>query len=228
MGFFQAIHSRTSTDRVQRCCSHWHTSFPEAEVVYPMGALRTPAAAQWLRAHGLGLSASSDDDLARVIAAGIAPRSVVLHCHDLPARSVWQAVGLGVGQYIVGARGQVSTLAACAERPRCVVLDVTHEHDDDAVQAMLDEPHLEVSGLHSGLDRVDTVDGLIALMAQLRYHRGVLMTRISVAMSGADDRAIEAIASQLDDTIEGGCARFRYPRPVVQVCPDSVALTRET
>ena len=211
-----------------RCCSQWQKSFPDAEIVYPVRVLRTPGAAQWLRGHGLGLSANCDDDLARVITAGVAPRRVVLHCDDLPARTMWHAVGLGVGQYIVGSREQMSTLSACAERPQCVVLDVTDEPDDAMVEAMLDQPNLEVSGLHSGLDRIDTVDEMIAVMAQLRYHRGTLLTRLSVAVSGTDERPIEAIAGQLDDTVEGGCARFRYPRPVVQVCPDWLALTRET
>ncbi len=214
-------------DRVLRCCARWQKSFPEAEIVYPVRVLRTPGAAQWLRGHGLGLGARGDDDLVRIIAAGVAPRRVVLHCDDLPARTVWHAVGLGIGQYIAGSLEQIETLSACAERPQCVVLDVTDEPDDDTVEAMLDQPGLEVSGLHSDLNHIDTVDEMIAVMAQLRYQRGLLLTRLSVAVTGTDDRPIEAIASQLEDTVEGGCARFRYPRPVVQVCPDWLALTRE-
>jgi hypothetical protein len=127
----------------------------------------------------------------------------------------------------VGSREQISTLSACAERLQCVVLDVTDQPGDDDIEAMLGQPNIEVTGLHSDLDRLNTVDEMIADMAQLRYHKGVLLTRISVAVPGTDERPIEAIAGQLDDTVEGGCARFRYPRPVVQVCPDWLALTRE-
>lgn len=210
-----------------RCCAEWQKSFPDAEIVYPGRVLRTPGAARWLRGHGVGLTASCEDDLALIIGAGVAPRRVVLHCNNLPTRTIWHAVGLGVGQYILGSREQITTLSACTDRPQCVVLDVTDEPGDDDVQAMLGQPNIEVSGLHSDLDRLDTVNEMMAVMAQLRYHMGVLLTRVSVAVSGTDERPIAAIASQLDDTVEGGCARFRYPRPVVQVCPDWLALTRE-
>jgi len=228
MTLFHALRPRTSMDRVARCCSSWQKSFPDAEIVYPVRALRMPGTAQWLREHGLGVSAGCDDDLARVIAAAVAPRRVVLHCNDLSARTIWHAVGLGVGQFIAGSREQIATLSACAERPQCVVLDVTDEPDGDEVEAMLRLPNLQFCGLHSELDRIDAVEEMIAVMAQLRYRHGLLLTRLSVAVSGADERPIEAIASQLDDTVEGGCARFRYPRPALQVCPDWLALTRET
>lgn len=180
-----------------------------------------------MRGQGLAVSANCYDDLARAMAASVPPRRVVLHCDDLSARTLWHAVGLGVGQYIVGSQEQVETLSACAEHRPLVVVDVSDEPDEETVQAMLGDPDLDVTGLHSELDRVDTVDDMIALMAQMRYHRGVLMTRLSVAVSGIDHRSIEAIASQLEDTVEGGCARFRYPRPTIQVCPDWLALTRE-
>jgi diaminopimelate decarboxylase len=227
MTLFHGLRPQLSTDGILRSCSLWSKSFPEAEVVYPVRILRTPGTAQWLRGHGLGLTVNSDNDLTAVIRAGVSPRRVVLHCDDLSARTIWHAVGLGVGQFIVGSREQISTLSACAERLQCVVLDVTDQPGDDDIEAMLGQPNIEVTGLHSDLDRLNTVDEMIADMAQLRYHKGVLLTRISVAVPGTDERPIEAIAGQLDDTVEGGCARFRYPRPVVQVCPDWLALTRE-
>jgi Pyridoxal-dependent decarboxylase, pyridoxal binding domain len=228
MTLFSGLRPRSSMDRVVRCCSQWQRVFPDAEIVYPVRVLRTAAAADWVRGRGLGLAASCDDDLERVIAAGVAPRRVVLQCDDLPARTMWHAVGLGVGQHIVGSGEQMATLSACAERPQRVVLDITDEPDDATVEAVLDQPNLEVCGLHSRLARIDAVEEMIAVMAQLRYHRGRLLTRLSVEVAATDERPIEAIASQLADTVEGGCARFRYSRPVIQVCPDWLALTRET
>jgi hypothetical protein len=227
MTLFHALRPRASTDRFVRRCASWQKSFPDAEIVYPARVLRTSGVAPWLRKTGFGVSAGCDDDLSCVLVAGVAPRRVVLHCDDLPARTIWHAVGLGVGQFIAGSGEQIATLSACAERPQWVVLDVTDEPDDDAVEEMLQAPNIEVCGLHSELDRIDTVDEMIAVMAQLRYRHGLLLTRLSVAVSGTDERPIEAIAGQLGDTVEGGCARYRYPRPVVQICPDWLALTRE-
>ena len=228
MTLFQGLRPRSSTDRLLRCCSRWQESFPEAEIVYPVRLLRSPGAAQWLRGQGAGLSARSDDDLGHIIAAGVAPRRAVLHCDDLPTRTIWHAVGLGVGQYIIGSHEQMATLSACAERPQSVVLDITDRPDDATVKAMLDQPNVQVLGLHSNLDRIDAIEEMIAAMAELRYQRGALLTRLSVAVSATDPRQIEAISSQLNDTVEGGCARFRFPRLVVQVCPDWPALTRKS
>lgn len=219
-----ALRLRSSFDRAVRGCTRWEKSFPDAEIVYPARVLRTSAGAEWLRSQRLMVGARCDDDLARAIAAGVAPRKIVLRCDELSARTIWHAVGLGVGQYVAGNDEQIATLSACAERRPRVVLDVSDEPDDVALQRLLNQPGLAVSGLYSELNRIDAVDEMIALMAQLRYRRGLLLTRLSVGVS-LDDRPIEALAGQLEDTMEGGCARFRYPRPAVQVCPDWVAVT---
>jgi hypothetical protein len=210
---------------VLRRCSRWRKAFPDAEVAYSATVLRIPGAPQWVRGHGLGVDARGDEELALTVAAGIRPGHVVLHCEDAAPGTVRHAVALGVGQFVVGSDEQIATLAACARRPHSTLVDVTAVPADELITAALAQHQLGVIGLHGHLDTAGLAGGvrrMISEMERFRHDHGVILTCLSVAVSGGTEHSTDPtdVASGIDEALDDACARFRFPRPAPVISPD--------
>lgn len=184
----------------------------------PAAALADPSLANWVRAHGVSVTAHDDGDLNLVQRNHIRPFQVVCRCG--PDGAVTRrAVGLGVRRFIVHSAHQMARLDDCADGRKYLYLD-------DHAPLMLGDRRLKVIGLHAGIDGTgeptewaDAAAGLVRRAAILRAC-GSSVKRI--ALSGGstglwlDDRDhAAAIVAAVDTAVCAACADHGLPRPVI-------------
>jgi diaminopimelate decarboxylase len=148
---------------------------PHTEIVFPAALLEIPGAAKWLRELGLCVDVRSYRQIDSALAAGINPVQMVLRSEYAVTRTIWHAVGLGVGRFVVASEGQVLALSACVRRPQPVLVDVTAGPPDELITAVFAQHRLQLTGLHCqlGVDsQADDVNRVIGLMAQFSREHG--------------------------------------------------------
>jgi hypothetical protein len=60
----------------------------------------------------------------------------------------------------------------------------------------------------------------------LRHHDGIITTRLYLAVVERPAGAtLSSLAGAIDDALDEGCARWRFPRPEPVVAPDLAILT---
>jgi diaminopimelate decarboxylase len=180
--------------------------------------------ARWITEHGLTVDAVSSADLDLVRLAGIDASHVVMHCHgEIPV-----AVGRAAfGRFVVNSSEQVTALADNPlARTQRLVVDSTRA--DELAAEVVTHERLDLVGLHSRIGTTDdillteTVVALIAKMAWIRRAQSVVMSCVSLAdvdVAGCDGglHGLRHVAKAIDQAIEDGCVRYRYPRPAVSV-----------
>lgn len=189
----------------------------------PAAALRNPAVAAWVRAHGLAVTACGDEELDLVEVSGVQPIHVVVRCSPV-TQTIRRAAALGVVRFVVSTERHVDVLSACEGLTRQVLLD-------EQGPAVLGERRLDVVGMHCDVDDSRGVvewglaaERLLSRMALMKTC-GSQLTRISLAGGSADTwlaggaTELKAIASAVDDALDAGCARWRLPRPAVTLAP---------
>ena len=215
------------SDVVARC-DQWRRAFRDVDVAYPATVLAIPLAANWVRGRGCNVNARSPQGIAFAMSAGIHPKRVMFHCANATGRTINDATILGVGQFILDSPRGAAMVGACAEQPQNVLVDVTGGEADETIAAVLAEENLTLTGLHSkAKNSEDAVAQMFERMADVRCRRGLLLTRIGVALHGGQSSSPETQSQLICDAIEEGCARFRLPRPALTVFPDWLALTHD-
>ena len=207
-------------------CDRWRRAFQHCGVAYPATVLAIPLAAKWIREQGCEVDAHSPQGIAFSMSAGLYPARVMFHCRSATGRTVTAALGLGIGMCIVDSESAAVQLGACAERPQQVLVDVTGGDSDGLIAAVLAEDQLRLTGIYREADNPeDAVMPVLEHMADVRSRRGLLLSRIGVAVPGWHPRSPKSLAAAICGAVEDGCARFRLPRPAVTVFPDWLALT---
>ena len=209
-------------------CSQWHRAFRNADICYPATLLALPAAANWVYDRGCEVDARSPQGISFALSAGIAPIRVILHCANATGRILYDALSLGVGQFIVDSENAAAMLGACAQRSQRVLVDVTSGAPDWLFKAVLAEERLTMTGLYSELGYPE--DGVLRMLehiSDVRSRHGMLLSRIGLAVRGGHSSPVEAVAEKVADALDDGCARFRLPRPALTVFPDWTALTHD-
>jgi hypothetical protein len=208
-----------------RRCIQWRKAFRDVDVAYPATLLTIPLAAKWIRDCGGVVDTRSPQGIMFGLSAGIAPARMHFHCGEARGRAIHDAVGLGVGQFVLDSHTGVAMLAACAERPQRVLVDISPYAEDGVIASVLREDRLTLAGLYSEYDSPeDAVLRLVEQSADIRHSRNVLLCRMALGIRGSHE-SLESLAESIDDTLEDSCARFRFPRPALTVCPDWAALT---
>jgi len=215
-----------------RRCALYRKAFRGTAVTYPAEALRLDAVANWIREQGVGIEVASIEDLGRVRLAGIDAARVVMHCHGDVSLAVYRAA---FGRFVVESGEQIAKLADNPlERTQRVLVD--EKSADELAAEVLAHERLHLVGLHSRPGDVDeheltqTVVAMIAKMACVGRRHAVLLTRLSlgdldVSECDGDLRSLRRLAKVIEQAIEDGCIRYRYPRPAVTVSlPRSVLL----
>lgn len=224
--------ARTTThsdqsDVVARC-DRWRKALRDADVSYPATLLALPIAANWVHDQGCEVDARSPQGISFAMSAGVAPRRMIFHCAGATGRTIHDAIGLGVGQFIVDSESAAAMLGACADRPQPVLVDVTSGAPDWLFKAVLAEERLVMTGLYSELGYPqDAVLRMLEQIAEVRRRHAILLSGIGVVVRSGPSLPVESVAEAIGDAIDDGCARFRLPRPALTVFPDWTALTHD-
>jgi diaminopimelate decarboxylase len=216
--------SRLAEAVALRRCALYRKAFRGFAISYPADALRLDAVARWIRDRGVTVDVTSTGDLERVRLAEIHASHVVMHCHGDISRPLRRAA---FARFVVDSDEQI---AALADNPLARTQRVVADGDssDELAAAVLAHRRLELVGLHSRLGSVgegelaETVVAMIAKMAWISRKHSVLLTRVSLGdfdVEGCDGDlcGLRRPANVIDQAIEDGCIRYRYPRPAVTV-----------
>jgi diaminopimelate decarboxylase len=214
----------------------YRAALPGARLVYAGRALLTAAVAQWVAEEGRGIGVWSPGELATALIAGMDPNQIVVHGVATTAGGLRKATNAGVGRVVVDSPTEVALLAAYARQPQAVQVRVSPDLDchADAIQRALDQPMLNLVGLkcHVGSQITDAslygdaIRQMVALMADVRTRRGVILTELNIGgghgvpyASGDPELDLDALGDVIDDALDASCAAERFPRPTVVVEP---------
>jgi diaminopimelate decarboxylase len=237
----------------------YRVALPEARLVYAGKALLTTAIARWVAEEGSGLGVCSGGELATALVAGADPNQIVVHGMVTTFGELCNAANVGVGRIVVGNPTEVAFLATGVRQPQAVQVHVSpdidfHEHSSvtadltdqafdfaladghaaDAIQRALDQPLLNLVGLHCHIGSQVTdaalygeaIRQMVPLMAEVRARHGVVLTELNIGgghgvpyVTGDPELDLDALRDFIDDALDASCAAERFPRPTVVVEP---------
>ena len=215
----------------------YRAALPEARMVYAGKALLTTAVARWVAEEGAGLGVCSRGELATALIAGVDPNQIVMHGMATTPGELCKAANAGVGRIVVDGPTEVALLAAGVRQPQAVQLRVSPDidgHAADAIQRALDQPLLNLVGLHCHIGSQVTdaslygeaIRQMVPLMAEVRARHGVILTELNIGggqgvpyVSGDPELDLDALRDFIDDALDASCAAERFPRPTIVVEP---------
>ncbi|MFC7257848.1 diaminopimelate decarboxylase [Streptomyces lutosisoli] len=242
-------------------CRTYRTAFPEADVVYAAKAFLCRAVARWAREEGLGLDVCSAGELALAVTTGFPPEKIVMHGNAKSPEDLRTALRLGVGRIVVDSTSEIARLAAitpAGTRQKVMVrvvpgiaagghakvrtgtddqkfgLSITDGSAQHAVTRILDQPHLELVGLHCHIGSqiaatkpyVAAVRRLVGLLARIRDQHGVALAQLNIGgghaiayRPGEESMNVSVLAGRVRAELEDGCARARLPVPRLTLEP---------
>ncbi|MGW6400355.1 diaminopimelate decarboxylase [Streptomyces sp. NPDC055134] len=200
---------------VRRRCRNYRDAFPEAEIHYAAKAFLCRAMAHWVEEEGLGLDVCSAGELELAVAAGFPPDKIVLHGNAKTPHDLKKALWYGVGRIVIDSPSEIARIAAAVgpDRHQKVMVRVVpgisaggHEkirtgtedqkfglsisdgYAQHAIARILDQPQLELTGLHCHLGSqitdvkpyLSAVRRMVGLMARLREQHGVVLEELDL------------------------------------------------
>ena len=242
-------------------CRTYRSAFPDADVVYAAKAFLCRAMAHWVREEGLGLDVCSAGELALAVTTGFPPERIVLHGNAKSPEDLRTALHLGVGRIVVDSTSEIARLAAITPadtRQKVMVrvvpgiaagahtkirtgtddqkfgLSITDGSAQHAVTRILDQPHLELVGLHCHIGSqiattkpyVSAVRRMVGLLARIRDQHGVTLPQLDIGgghaiayRPGEERLDIPVLAGRVRAELEDGCARAGLPVPRLTLEP---------
>ncbi|MFC9848458.1 diaminopimelate decarboxylase [Streptomyces sp. NPDC060223] len=242
-------------------CRTYRKAFPEADIVYAAKAFLCRAMAHWVAEEGLGLDVCSAGELALAVTTGFPPEKIVLHGNAKSPEDLRTALRLGVGRIVVDSTSEIARLAALTPegtRQKVMVrvvpgiaagghtkirtgtedqkfgLSITDGSARHAVARILDQPHLELVGLHCHIGSqiatvkpyVAAVRRMIGLLARIRDQHGVTLPQLNIGgghaiayRPGEDSLDVSALATRVHAELKDGCARAQLPVPRLTLEP---------
>ncbi|MFD7325986.1 diaminopimelate decarboxylase [Streptomyces sp. NPDC059875] len=242
-------------------CRTYRTAFPAADVVYAAKAFLCRAVAHWAMEEGLGLDVCSAGELALAVTTGFPPERIVMHGNAKSPEDLHTAVRLCVGRVVLDSASEIARLAAitpAGTRQQVMVrvvpgiaagghakirtgtegqkfgLSITDGSARHAIARVLDQPRLELVGLHCHIGSqiatvkpyVAAVRRMIGLMARVRDEHGVALPQLDVGgghaiayRPGEQSLNIGVLAGRVRAEIEEGCARAGLPVPRLTLEP---------
>ena len=195
----------------------YRRAFPGCSITCPAAVLNSSDVADAVRDRGQLVDVRSRAELAFVTVLGVPASRLVVHDDGVTAAPLRCAARVGVGRVVLGCPQQVPVLAqAVARRRQPVLVDTTTALADCTAAAAAAEPRLDLVGLHAEL---------IARMAHVRHHWGVILVRVSLSGGSvlcdpdAPVGALHRLAAGLEDAFDDACARARFPRPALTLAP---------
>ena len=242
-------------------CRTYRTAFPDADVVYAAKAFLCRAMAHWVQEEGLGLDVCSAGELELAVTTGFPPERIVLHGNAKSPEDLRTALRLGVGRIVVDSTSEIARLAAITPadtRQKVMVrvvpgiaagahtkirtgtddqkfgLSITDGSAQHAVTRILDQPHLELVGLHCHIGSqiattkpyVAAVRRMVGLLARIRDQHGVTLPQLDIGgghaiayRPGEERLDIPVLAGRVRAELEDGCARAGLPVPRLTLEP---------
>ncbi|WP_406109066.1 diaminopimelate decarboxylase [Streptomyces sp. NBC_01003] len=200
---------------VRRRCQNYRDAFPEAEIHYAAKAFLCRAMAHWVKEEGLGLDVCSAGELELAVAAGFPPDKIVLHGNAKTPHDLKKALWYGVGRIVIDSPSEIARIAAAVgpdghqkvmvrvvpgisagghEKIRTGTedqkfgLSISDGYAQHAIARILDQPQLELTGLHCHLGSqitdvkpyLSAVRRMVGLMARLREQHGIALKELDL------------------------------------------------
>ncbi|MGW0832047.1 diaminopimelate decarboxylase [Streptomyces prunicolor] len=246
---------------IRERCRSYRTAFPEADVVYAAKAFLCRAMAHWVQEEGLGLDVCSAGELELAVTTGFPPERIVLHGNAKSPEDLRTALRLGVGRIVVDSTSEIARLAAITpadSRQKVMVrvvpgvaagahvkirtgtddqkfgLSIADGSAQHAVTRILDQPHLELVGLHCHIGSqitttkpyVAAVRRMVGLLARIRDQHGVTLPELDIGgghaiayRPGEERLDISVLAGRVRAELTDGCARTGLPVPRLTLEP---------
>ncbi|MFI6014792.1 diaminopimelate decarboxylase [Streptomyces sp. NPDC051243] len=198
----------------ERCRTYRHV-FPDADVLYAAKAFLCRAMVRWVAEEGLGLDVCSAGELELAVTTGFPPERIVLHGNAKSPRDLDTALRLGVGRVVIDSPSEIARLAAAVgpgghqkvmvrvvpgiragghEKIRTGTedqkfgLSISDGYAQYAIARTLDQPQLELTGLHCHLGSQITsvkpylaaVRRVVGLMARLSEQHGLALPELDL------------------------------------------------
>lgn len=246
---------------VRERCRTYRTAFPDAEVLYAAKAFLSRAMVRRVEEEGLGLDVCSAGELELAVTAGFPVEKILLHGNAKSPHDIEAALRLGVGRIVIDSPSEIARLAA-AVGPRGhqkvmvrIVpgiaagghdkirtgtddqkfgLSLTDGQAQHAIARILDQPQLQLSGLHCHLGSQITavepyltaVRRMVELMAHVRDSHGVVLPELDMGgghgiayRPGEAAMDITALARRMRGELAESCAAARLPVPRLLIEP---------
>jgi diaminopimelate decarboxylase len=241
----------------------YRAALPGVELIYAGKALLSAAVAGWAAAEGAGVDVCSGGELATVLAGEVAPSRIVLNGNAKTAGELDDAVAAGVGRIVIDTPNEIALLAGRVRRRQRVLVRVIPDIDTSAISAgvldqkfgfasaggeaaraikrVLDQPWLDLVGLHCQLGSQLTDAGLygeairqmMAMMAEVRDRHQVVLTELNLGggyaipcVSGDPELSPRALGAAVEAALGSACAEYRYPRPKIVIEPGRAIAAR--
>ncbi|MFD8332884.1 diaminopimelate decarboxylase [Streptomyces solisilvae] len=246
---------------VRARCRAYHDAFPETAVLYAAKAFLCRAMAHWVAEEGMGLDVCSAGELELAVTTGFPPEHIVLHGNAKSPYDLQAALRLGVGRIVIDSPSEIARLAVAVpegSRQKVMVrvapgiaagghakirtgtddqkfgLSLTDGSAHHAIARILDQPHLELVGLHchlgsqitSGKPYLAAVRRMVGLLARVRDQHGVILPELDMGgghgiayRPGEPALDIAALGPRLRAELADGCAAAGLPVPRLIIEP---------
>ncbi|MQY39554.1 Diaminopimelate decarboxylase [Streptomyces sp. RB17] len=242
-------------------CRTYRDAFPDAEIVYAAKAFLCRAMAHWTDEEGLGLDVCSAGELELAVTTGFPAERIVLHGNAKSPRDLDTALRLGVGRIVIDSPSEIARLAAAVgpdghqkvmvrvvpginagghEKIRTGTddqkfgLSIADGYAQHAITRILDQPQLELTGLHCHLGSQITsvkpylvaVRRLVGLMARLQEQHGLVLPELDLGgghgiayRPGEAALDLTALARKVRAELADACTTAGLPVPRLIIEP---------
>ncbi|WP_046731395.1 diaminopimelate decarboxylase [Streptomyces humi] len=256
-------------------CRTYRDAFPDAEVLYAAKAFLCRAMAHWTDDEGLGLDVCSAGELELAVTTGFPAERIVLHGNAKSPRDLETALRLGVGRIVIDSPSEIARLAAAVGpdgHQKVMVrvvpgisagghdkirtgtddqqfgLSIADGYAQHAIARILDQPQLELTGLHCHLGSQITsvksylaaVRRMVGLMSRLHEQHGLALPELDLGgghgiayRPGEEALDLTALARKVRTELADACtaAGLPVPRLIIEpgraiVGPAGIALYR--
>lgn len=246
---------------VRERCRTYRAAFPEAEIHYAAKAFLCRALVRWVEEEGLGLDVCSAGELELAVTTGFPADRILLHGNAKSPRDLATALRLGVGRIVIDTPAEIARIAAAVGTGghQKVMVRVTpgisagghHKirtgsddqkfglslrdgHAQHAIARILDQPQLELTGIHCHLGSQITdarpylvaVRRLVGLMARVRDAHGVVLPELDLGgghgiayRPGEPALDLRTLAARVRTELAESCAAAGLPVPRLIIEP---------
>ncbi|MEV5787706.1 diaminopimelate decarboxylase [Streptomyces sp. NPDC048448] len=244
----------------ERCRTYRH-AFPDADVLYAAKAFLCRGMAHWVEEEGLGLDVCSAGELELAVTTGFPPERIVLHGNAKSPHDLESALRLGVGRIVIDSPSEIARLAAAVgpgghqkvmvrvvpaisagghEKIRTGTddqkfgLSMADGYAQHAIARILDQPQLELTGLHCHLGSqissvkpyLVAVRRMVGLMARLREQHGLVLPELDLGgghgiayRPGEQALDLTALARRVRSELTEACAAAGLTVPRLMIEP---------